>query len=157
MGNITVQKSKFVNYKSLKTNENEIAELIAFEDYGSLLQHDYIKALQKGHTLRVCQNCERIFLQTTKYHTAYCDRIYKNTNKTCRKIGPKLYHKEKVDKSPIHALALKCYNKVSQRYYRDTIDVDEYNNLMALVNKYKDDALAGKLDVIAYQDLLDKI
>lgn len=147
-------KSWIESYRTLNTQEDIIVESISFDNYASFLQFDYLKALQASYTLRTCNNCERIFLQTTKYHTSYCDRIYKDTNKTCRKIGSKMHHKEKVDRSPIHRLALTTYNRVAQRFNRETISDNEYINAIALINDYKDQALEGQIDVIRFENLL---
>ena len=127
------------------------SEIILFNSYLDLLQYDYFRALQNEYTVRVCRNCKRAFLNTTKHHTIYCDQIAPNeTTKTCRQVGALNIEKEKIENSPIHQLYLRCYKKISARYRRNTITQDEYNKLIAKASKLKEDALEGLIEVTDY-------
>lgn len=147
--------SQFLDIKTLfatteipEYDEPLFSEIILFNSYLDLLQYDYFRALQNEYTVRVCRNCKRAFLNTTKHHTIYCDQIAPNeTIKTCRQVGALNSEKEKIANSPIHQLYLKCYKKISARYRRERITQDEYNNLYNIANKLKDDALSGSLSI----------
>lgn len=147
--------SQFLDIKTLfatteipEYNEPRFSEIILFNSYLDLLQYDYFRALQNEYTVRVCRNCKRAFLNTTKHHTIYCDQIAPDeTTKTCRQVGASNSEKEKIANSPIHQLYKKCYKKLNQRYNRRTITQDEFNELVAKVSKLKEEALADKISV----------
>ncbi len=157
--------SQFLDIKTLfatteipEYDEPRFSEIILFNSYLYLLQYDYFRALQNEYTVRVCRNCKRAFLNTTKHHTIYCDQIAPNENKkTCRQIGALNSEKEKIANSPIHQLYLRCYKKISARYRRNTITQDEYNELVADANKLKDDALKGEITIDKLEEIYNNI
>lgn len=157
--------SQFLNIKSTfapteipEYEEPIFSEVILFDNYIDLLQYDYFRALQVNHTVRVCRNCKRAFLNTTKHHTVYCDRIAPNeTTKTCRKVGALNHQKEKAINSPIHQLYYKCYKKLNQRYNRGTISLDEFNDLIGEILQLRDDALEGTISVELLIEELNRI
>lgn len=157
MDRMTKSKSYFNVLKLPDKDEKTLVELSFFDDYSSFLQQEYFRALKSGHTIRICKNCERVFLQINDQDTIYCDRIYKDTGQTCRAFGPTRFHKEKVENSPIHNAYNKCYRKIYMRHYRNIIEDSEYNDLITKIIDYKDQALAGQLDVIEFQKLLENI
>lgn len=133
-------------------------ESLKFNSYLELLQYDYFKALQNEHTVRICSNCKRAFLNTTKHHTIYCDQIAPNeTDKTCRDVGALNKQKEKVENSPIHQLYKKCYKKLNQRYNRQTITLDEFNRLIAEIVELRESALIGNLSITELESKLSEL
>lgn len=157
--------SQFLDIKTLfatteipEYNKPIFSEIILFNCYLDLLQYDYFRALQNEHTVRICRNCKRAFLNTTKHHTIYCDRIAPNEiKKTCRQVGALNSEKEKIENSPIHQLYLRCYKKISARYRRNTITQDEYNELVADANKLKDDALKCEITIDKLEEIYNNI
>lgn len=133
-------------------------ESLKIKSYLELLQYDYFKALQSEHTIRICNNCKRAFLQTTKHHTIYCDNIAPEyTDKTCREVGALNKQKEKIENSPIHQLYKRCYKKLNQRYNRGTITLDEFNELIIKIVDLRDETLSGTIDTIEYENLINQI
>lgn len=161
--------SEYTNVQLPNEEKKSMVESIIFNDYASLLQYDYFKALEFGHTVRICRNCNRAFLQTTKAHTIYCDRIYKDTDKTCRQYGPTKFHKERVENSPIHILYTKCKKKVDTRKFRlikkyeeKNLPVprevyDTHNQTIAHIMGLQEQALDGKITVIELESLYKAI
>lgn len=155
----TMEINSYYHTTSLPdSNKKVFVEQIAFYSYQDLLQFDFFKALQIGHAVKICRNCRRAFLETTKYHTVYCDRIAPNeANKTCRQVGAQHYEKEKIKNSPIHQLYKKCYKKLNQRYNRGTITLGEFNESISHIQQLRDDALKGNLSVKKLKILLNSI
>lgn len=141
------------------SNGNRVfGETLKFKSFLELLQYDYFKALQGEHTVRICNNCKRAFLQTTKHHTIYCDNIAPGyTDKTCREVGALNKQKEKVNNSPIHQLYKRCYKKLNQRYNRGTINLDEFNKLITSIQQLRDDALNGIIELDNYIFLINNL
>lgn len=139
----TRTESKFDSME-LPNGNRVFGETLKFKSYLELLQYDYFKALQGEHTVRICNNCKRAFLQTTKHHTIYCDDIAPGyTDKTCREVGALNKQKEKIKNSPIHQLYKRCYKKLNQRYNRGMITLDEFNELVSEISNLRDNALLG--------------
>lgn len=153
----THTKSRFHSME-LPTGNRVFGESLKFKSYLELLQYDYFKALQSEHTVRICNNCKRAFLQTTKHHTIYCDNIAPGyTDKTCREVGALSKQKEKVNNSPIHQLYKRCYKKLNQRYNRGTINLDEFNESITKISGYRDSTLHGKMTIDVLEKLLKEI
>lgn len=149
-----------IRFQSMKLpNGNRVfGESLKFTSYLELLQYDYFKALQGEHTVRICNNCKRAFLQTTKHHTIYCDNIAPGyTDKTCREVGALNKQKEKIENSPIQQLYKRCYKKLNQRYNRGTITLDEFNESVSDIQKFTDKALNGNLSVEKLKRLINNI
>lgn len=157
--------SQFLDIKTLfatteipEYDKPRFSEIILFNSYLDLLQYDYFRALQNEYTVRVCRNCKRAFLNTTKHHTIYCDQIAPNeTTKTCRQVGALNSEKEKIENSPIHQLYKKCYKKLNQRYNRKTITQDQFNEMVAKASKLKEEALSGIINKEIFEILLNNI
>ena len=150
--------SRFCPAKQPGNNNTVFGETLRFNSYLELLQYDYLKALQLEHTIRICLNCGRAFLQTTKHHTVYCDRTASHyEDKTCRDVGALNKQKEKVQNSPIHQLYKRCYKKLNQRYNRGAITIDEFNAKISNILKCKEKALDGKINIEKFNDLLKKM
>ena len=146
------------------SKEKELVEKTYFDNYSSFLQQEYFKALKNGQTVRICKNCKRAFLQLTEQDTIYCDRIYKDTNQTCRKIGPSKFYKERAKNSPIIQLYDKCYRKIYMQRYRlikklkeegkpidKKIDI-QFNEKISLIASLQARALEGKISVINLEE-----
>lgn len=157
--------SQFLDIKTLfatteipEYDKPRFSEIILFNSYLDLLQYDYFRALQNEYTVRVCRNCKRAFLNTTKHHTIYCDQIAPNeAKKTCRQVGALNSEKEKITNSPIHQLYLRCYKKLNQRYNRGTLTLDEFNELVTKANELKENTLSNELPINEFAKLLSKI
>lgn len=151
------------------SNDKELVEKTYFDNYSSFLQQEYFKALKNGHTVRICNHCKRAFLQLTEQDTIYCDRIYKDTNQTCRKIGPSKFHKERAKNSPINHLYKKCYRKIYMQRSRlikklnnegkpidKNIDI-QYNEKIALIIALQEKAFNGEISVIELEEKYKQI
>ena len=154
----TSVESKFCPIRLTEDNTVVFGETLRLNSYLELLQYDYFKALQLENTVRICRNCGRAFLQTTKHHTVYCDRIAPHYNdKTCRDIGALNKQKEKGQNSPIHQLYKRCYKKLNQRYNRGTITLDEFNMSIMIISDSRNQALSAVISLSEYEIALAKL
>ena len=84
---------------------------------------EFFKSLEAQIKFKRCKNCGKLFIPTGNYNIEYCDRLYKDTNMTCKKIGASNQYKTKVKSNPI----LKEYNKAYKRNYA-RIGKNNYTN-----------------------------
>lgn len=135
---------KFGLMKHPDTYEEVMVKSISTNNLIDLLMYDYYRAFYQSQYVRICQQCNRAFLQIKKYQTLYCDRIIPGMDgKTCRDVGPK----EKVKHSPIHQETIKAKDKIRKRFKREHLSNEKYLKQTELINKLKDQALEGKLDI----------
>ena len=130
-----------------------MTETCEFHNAHSVIQYDFFKAVQNGHAPFRCHNCGRFFLSTDSYKTFYCnEKSPENSNKTCRQIGAKNKHKEKVENDPIVQTYNNPRNKHSQQKFRGNISDEEYDNILHYLETMRDMAIRGKCD--ANDDLI---
>ncbi len=125
-----------------ETNEEVFAKSVGTASILRLLVYDYYHAFNQSKYVKICQHCNRAFLQIKNYQTVYCDRVYPNSNgKTCRDLGPK----EKTKYSPIHIESNKAKDRLRKRRDRGTLSNEDYLVLTAQIDTLKVKALRGKL------------
>lgn len=135
----------YSTYLDPQTNKRVFLERFAFDKLEDFLYLDLIKGLEAGHYPRVCQHCGRFFLLTSGYDIRYCENIAPGeTTKTCKQIGA--HQKEKREnEQPIRKEYQRTYTRIKARKQRDTIDRDQWNDLVKKAMEIRDEGLSGKI------------
>lgn len=146
----------FVPVYSFSFGKMVLAERMLFEDLASFLYVDLYKGMTAGNIPRRCRNCGRYFLAVGGYDTIYCSNVAPGEKKkTCRQVGAHRTEKIKNDSSPIQKEYKRAYNRLKARKQRGTLSVDEWNRKVAEAQRLRDEALEGKMDVVALRMWLE--
>lgn len=89
--------------------------LIEFLD--EMLFFEFTEMLKNGLYVKRCKLCGRYFVLTDKRRREFCDRPYQG-NRTCKKVGPKIFFDKDVGSDDYLRQYLTEYNKVYSRRYR---------------------------------------
>lgn len=132
-------------------------EELTFEELASFLYTDLYKGMAAGNVPRRCHNCRHFFLTIGGHDTVYCNRIAPGeTKRTCRQVGA--HRKEKYkNELPIHKEYFKAYNRLKGRKNRGSISTDEWNQLVAMIQDWRDAALRGELSDAEFRQKLDGV
>ena len=81
---------------------------------------------KNNFTINKCENCGRLFIPVTSSNNPnqkgrndqkYCDKLYLDTEKTCKEIGALNKRKEKVENSPILSEYKREYSRMHGLHY----------------------------------------
>lgn len=86
--------------------------------------------------VRKCKNCGEYFIAQKRKDELYCQRIYKDTNKSCKQIGSSIVYVEKLDNDP----ALLLYRNMSKRKYMRASRNIENNEIQEEYEQWKEKA-----------------
>lgn len=85
-------------------------EVYELQNTEEQIRFELFKVIQNNFTINKCENCGRLFIPVTSSNNPnqkgrndqkYCDKLYLDTEKTCKEIGALNKQKEKVQNSPI--------------------------------------------------------
>lgn len=86
--------------------------------------------------IRRCKNCDRYFIVQNRKDELYCNRLYKDTNKTCKQIGSAIAYVEKLGNNP----ALTLYRNMTKRKHMKVKRSPEDLKLSKEFDKWKIEA-----------------
>ena len=148
-------KVSFVPYEK-EEDSFAIAEIYVISNLQFFLKLDFIKAMQRGHIIRRCENCKQFFLLTAGYKTAYCTRKIEGSKHTCRTLGAKIKDKEKSKNNPVIDSYRKAVNRVRSDMNRENISYDDYILAKDYLNDLKNEALL-KLNTSDYVEVVSEL
>lgn len=85
-------------------------EVYELQNAEEQIRFELFKVIQNNFTINKCENCGSLFIPVTSSNNPnqkgrndqkYCDKLYLDTEKTCKEIGALNKQKEKVQNSPI--------------------------------------------------------
>ena len=112
-----------------------------------MLYFEFCHMLNSGITMRVCQNCNQLYIVTGNYDTKYCSRVNEK-GKSCSSQGAKRHFTANLNKD----MYLKEYNRIYQRLYakleRKTLSVADFDRWTEAAaenrKKYKAGEISGE-------------
>lgn len=138
-------EKEIFNFLSNKKNTVVEYDLILPYNIDSILYKSISATLRESIYLKVCKNCNRYFIATSKAFN-YCTNIAPNeTKKTCREIGRRNSFISAKENDKLLSLYYSIYNKKSMMKSRNP-DIDKY------VNEFDKFAEIGKKKVNQYKN-----
>lgn len=98
--------------KKIEQKDIKVKEVYELDNAEEQIRFELFKVIQNNIIIKKCDNCEELFIPD-KTDQIYCNKLYKDTGKTCKEIGALNKRKEKVENSKI----LKEYNREYKRMY----------------------------------------
>jgi len=151
-------KDNSLDYYEFKKQETKL-EQIDSETFSEVLYPNEIydiinyfltKFILRELSFKACKSCGRYFAVTGHSTTEYCDRLFKDTNKTCREIGAVTVYKIKAEENP----AIKAYNRAYKTHFARIkykhMTKAEFQSWAETARKFRDEVLDGKLDLDEY-------
>ena len=108
--------------KLIKEKHIIAQEVYELENTEEQIRFELFKVIQNNFVINKCENCGRLFIPVTSSNNPnqkgrndqkYCNNLYLDTGKTCKKIGALNKQKEKIQNSSI----LKEYNREYKRMH----------------------------------------
>ena len=108
----------------------------------------------KNARIKNCVNCGKPFFVQTNHDMKYCDRLFEDTDKTCKQIGPILIIKEKRSKDPVAQIYAKAYSRFRSKMYKGLISQEVFEEWKSWAVKLRDNTRA---DTIEFGDFTRKL
>ena len=112
------------------------------------------ECIKREQSFKVCKSCGRYFVVTGHANSEYCNRLFKDTGKTCKEIGAVKVYQTKVNDNP----AIKAYNKAYKTHFARVkykrMTKEEFMAWAEIARDFRDKVLAGKMDLAEYMDWL---
>ena len=105
-------KSEEEIYNFLSQKKSKVTELnlILPNNLPVLLYRSLIAVLTEQVYLRICKNCGKYFISSSKL-ADYCNNLAPNSKKTCKQIGKFSTFRDNMQNDPALALYYKIYNR----------------------------------------------
>ena len=109
-------------------------EVYEIENVEDQIRFELFKVIQNNFVINKCENCGRLFIPVTssknpnqkgRNDQKYCNNLYLDTGKTCRKIGAIYKRKEKVENSSILQEYNREYKRIHGLHYKHTKEFKE--------------------------------
>lgn len=136
---------------TLNFNNNSIEDLIAKVKYKepldievqsgdplSLCIYELKILATKNARIKNCENCGKRFFVQTNHDMKYCDRIFEDTGKTCKQVGPIIKIKEKRKKDPVAQVYAKAYSRFRSKMYKGLITQEVFEEWKSWAVKLRD-------------------
>ena len=136
----------------------EVVEMYEINHIDDLIRFELLKMVSSGVVVKKCANCGQYFVPVGRIDTAYCNRVYKNseTNRTCAEIGSMLKYKEKIKDDPIYTAYNKVYKRNNSRVRNRIMSQTDFLSWSEEARKLRDECYAGKISLDDYKVWLDK-
>lgn len=119
-------KDNIIN--EFKNKTVEIVETFILNNNDDLIRFELIQVIKNNIKINKCNLCNNYFIPLGRTDTLYCNRIYKNQNKTCEQIGARLKYIEKNKENPIHIQYEKAYRRMYSKQRRNVISKNQFFN-----------------------------
>ena len=139
-----------------QVNEGHFAEILRPKDIDEIIEFFVRACVQREQRFRVCKNCGKYFALSGYTNTEYCDRLYGDTGKTCKKIGALNTWQKKRTENPIVNAYSKAYKKRFAwiKYHKTTKEA--FYEWSEQARALRDKCLAGEISLVEYQAWLSE-
>ena len=151
------------HFTALKTNfemvdSNTFTEVLYPENIYDIIEFFVRKCIKREQHFKVCKSCGRYFAATGHAATEYCNRIFKDSGKTCKEIGAVKVYQAKIaddDKG-----VMKEYNKAYKtrfariKYKKWT--KEEFRAWAEVARAERDKCMAGEITAEQFKDWIKR-
>ena len=147
-----------ISAKDISPKNLEVVEMYEINNIDDLIRFELLKMVSGGVLVKKCANCGQYFAPVGRIDTAYCNRVYKNSEnqRTCAEIGSMLKYKDKIKGDPIYTAYNKVYKRNNSRVRNKIMSQSDFLSWSEESRKLRDDCYAGKISLDEYKAWLDK-
>jgi len=114
------------------------------------------QAVDREQPFRVCKSCGKYFALTGYRNTEYCDRVYDESDRTCKQIGAiSRWQKEKRD-DPIFVVYSREYKKRFARTRNGKMSKEAFTAWSEQARKLRESCIAKEITLNEFKELLGK-
>lgn len=162
-----IQRSVEILQKLDEKNKDiaHITEFVLLKDFEDFLYFEFTELIKRGLRVRECRNCGKYFVLQSKHETLYCDRENAD-GKTCKEIGNKQKHMNKVSSDPLLKRCKQVYKSSHARMERSVdkefdLDVadgirDSFNDWSKALQKARVDYESGSMSVDDFKAFIEE-
>jgi len=102
-----------VNTKFERINGQVFAEVLHPQSMRDIVDFLLRAVIRHELTFKTCRSCGRYFPNTAHGNSEYCNRLFKDTDKTCKEIGSVKVYQAKLEENPEY----KIYNRAYKTHF----------------------------------------
>ena len=138
-----------------QVGEDAFAEVLYPRDIYELI-HFFLRACIVRETpIRVCKSCGKYFAVTGYSNSEYCNRLFKDGDRTCKEVGAVRVLQNKISTDPVHKAYSRAYKTRFARIKYRRITQVEFYAWSAEARVMRDKCLAGNISLEQFQAWLD--
>ena len=96
-----------------------LTSYFAIQTLDEMLYLEFMEMIKRGIGIKRCSLCDKYFVLADKRKRDYCDRIFGDTNRTCKQVGAKLKFNKSVEEDIYLQEFQRIYNRMYSRFYRE--------------------------------------
>jgi hypothetical protein len=147
-----------ISVKDISPKNLEVVEMYEINNMDDLIRFELLKMVSSGVLVKKCANCGQYFVPVGRIDTAYCNRVYKNSEnqRTCAEIGSMLKYKNKIKDDPVYTAYNKVYKRNNSRVRNKIMSQSDFLSWSEEARRLRDDCYAGKISLDDYKAWLEK-
>ena len=145
-----------ISAEDISESNLEVVEMYEIDGIDDLIRFELLKMVSSGVLVKKCENCGYYFVPTGRIDTVYCNRLYKDSEKTCAEIGSIKKYKDKVKDNPIYTAYNKAYKRNNSRVRNKKMKQGDFLNWSEEARRFRDECYSGKMSLDDFLDWLGK-
>jgi hypothetical protein len=145
-----------ISAEDISESNLEVVEMYEIDGIDDLIRFELLKMVSSGVLVKRCENCGYYFVPTGRIDTVYCNRVYKDSDRTCAEIGSIKKYKDKVKDDPVYTAYNKAYKRNNSRVRNRKMTQGEFYEWAEEARRLRDECYAGRLSLEEFRVWLAK-
>jgi hypothetical protein len=147
--------SENISAEDISKNNLEVVEMYEIDGIDDLIRFELLKMVSSGVLVKKCENCGYYFVPAGRVDTVYCNRVYKESGRTCAEIGSVKKYKDKVKDNPVYTAYNKAYKRNNSRVRNKKMKQIDFLNWSEEARQKRDECESGNLSFDEFKFWLD--
>ena len=137
---------------NIRGGVTEILHTSNMEELANFLIYSY---LDMDLRMQKCKYCGRYFGVADNYRSEYCNRLIKNSTKTCKELGSVKLYEQKLMENPAVREYKRSYKSHNSRVRYGSMTKEEFSAWSKAARKMRDKCIAGEITLEEFKAWLD--
>jgi len=141
-----------LNTKFQRVNEHIFTEVLYPSSMRDIADFFLRTVIRQELTFKTCRSCGKYFSNTVHGNSEYCDRLFQDTDKTCKEIGSVKVYQAKLDEKPEYKIYNRAYKSHFARIKYKRMTKEEFKIWAEQAREMRDKVTRGELDLVRYEE-----
>lgn len=138
-------------------NHETFTEVLYPQDIYDIIDFFLRTFIRKEIPLKICKSCGQYFAVTGYANSEYCNRLFKDTGKTCKEVGALKLYQSKIHENPIIKAYSRAYKAQFARIKYRKITKEQFYAWSEQAREMRDKCLNGEVSLNKFKEWLDDI
>ena len=103
-------------------------------------------------TFKTCRSCGKYFPNTSHGNSEYCNRIFQDTDKTCKEIGSVKVYQAKIEENPEYKIYNRAYKSHFARIKYKRMTKEQFKVWAEQAREFRDLVTNGNMELARYEE-----